>query len=89
MTNHKATTHLYAQTAGLPLLVDGTLSAGSTEHIGAHFAFALQLLDDMKTCGDALEIVAALAHGGVLLCVQEYHEEAMNTCGPHLNSDTR
>lgn len=44
----RADTHLYAQTAGLALLVDSALSAGPTEHIGAHFALALQLLGGQK-----------------------------------------
>lgn len=46
--SHTDNTHLYAQTAGLPFLCDGALSAGPTEHIGAHFAFALLLLKEKK-----------------------------------------
>lgn len=41
--------HLYTETAGLPLFTDSTLSAGSTEHIGTHFALALQFLKNKKT----------------------------------------
>lgn len=46
---HTPGTHLYTQTGGLPLLSDGTLAAGSTEHIGAHFTLALQLLKEKQT----------------------------------------
>lgn len=37
-------THLYTQTAGLALLTHGTFPAGTTEHVGTHFALALELL---------------------------------------------
>lgn len=51
----RANTHLYAQTAGLPLLVNSTLSAGATEHIGAHFALALHLLEERKHADGTVE----------------------------------
>lgn len=41
--------HLYAQAAGLALLVDGALPAGPAEHVGAHFALAVHLLKERKT----------------------------------------
>ena len=49
LQSHAPNTHLYAQTAGLPFLIDSTLSAGPAEHIGTHFALALQLLREKKT----------------------------------------
>lgn len=38
--------HLYAQAAGLALLVHSTLPAGPAEHVGAHFALAVHLLKE-------------------------------------------
>ncbi len=57
LQSHTPYTHLYAQTAGLPLLVNSTLSAGPTEHIGTHFALALQLLKESKHIVGTLEIL--------------------------------
>lgn len=48
LQSHTPDTHLYTQTAGLPFLCNGTLSAGPTEHVGTHFALALQLLKEKK-----------------------------------------
>lgn len=55
-----AETHLYTQTAGLPLLVHGALSAGPTEHVGAHFALALLLLKERR------RVVGTLVRSGAL-----------------------
>lgn len=57
--DHQTRAHLYAQAARLPLLADGTLSAGPTEHIGTNFALALQLLSDTEI---ANTLVAAFTH---------------------------
>lgn len=50
-------THLYTQTAGLPFLCNSTLSASPTEHIGTHFALALQLLKEKKHIDGTLEML--------------------------------
>lgn len=55
-----AETHLYTQTAGLPLLVHGALSAGPTEHVGAYFALALLLLKERR------RVVGTLVRSGAL-----------------------
>lgn len=44
-----AGSHLYAQAAGLALLVHGALPAGPAEHVGAHFALAVHLLKERRT----------------------------------------
>lgn len=48
LTRRSAASHLYAQAAGLALLVDGALPPGPAEHVGAHFALAVGLLEERE-----------------------------------------
>lgn len=77
-----ANTHLYAQTAGLPLLVNSTLSAGATEHIGAHFALALHLLEERKhadgTVGTPPGFYRFHTHGGAVPLLTGPFESAVS-----------
>lgn len=56
-------THLDTQTAWVPLLIDGALSAGATEHVSAHFALALHFLEEATK---QLFFLRFYTHGGAV-----------------------